>query len=53
MLPITSATNAQRPTAKVGSTQPRRRMFTMSSATANSEMSIRRLMAGSWAFTSV
>ena len=47
------ATKAHKPTASVGSTQPRRLMFTMSNATANSEMRISRLMAGSWAFTSV
>ena len=47
------ATNAHSPTASVGSTQPRRLMFTSSSATAKREMRISRFVAGNCALTSV
>ena len=53
MPPITIATNAQRPTARVGSTQPLSRMFTINRTKESSEISMRSQWTGSRAFKSV
>ena len=53
MLPIAIVTKAHSPTATTGSTHPRRQMLMISRITAAMEISIRSLIAGSWALTSV
>ena len=53
MTPITRATKAHRPTARIGSVQPWRRMFHTSTAAAASEIQKRSSKAGSRAWTSV
>ena len=53
IVPITSDTNPHRPTAMIGSTQPRRQMFQTKRPAATTEMTISRLSAGSCAATSV
>jgi hypothetical protein len=52
-VPATIATNAHNPTVTTGKTQPLRQMLTTSNTNENSEITIKRLMAGSCAFTSV